>query len=136
MSELQKKSDQNQVRDEKIVKMIRALARGIGPILFLVLITSVISQGGMDRLMTLTGRETITLVCILVMFFGMLWSYTHEIAGGVLIIAAYIALAINLGSILPGAVYPIFLVTGILHLYTGFKALGFRRRERYKEDVN
>ncbi len=113
-------SDKLDERDQKIIKLVRSLARGISPILFLVMITMTIGQGGMDRLMTMTGKETISLMAILVMFFGMVWAYTHEIAAGILIILAYVVLAITLGKAIPGAEYPIFFFNGILYLYVGF----------------
>ena len=105
--------------DEKIVKIVRTLARSIGPILFIVMLTLAIGQGGMDRLMNLTGAETIAFVCIITMFFGILWSYTHEIAAGILIMLGYIVLAFTVGNIIPGTIYPIFFVVGALHVYCG-----------------
>ena len=106
-------------QDEKIVKLVRILARGIGVLLFLVMLISAIGQGGLDRLISLNGTETISFVCILTMFFGIIWANQKEIAGGILMIVAYIVLAINLGSMIPNPIYPIFFFTGVLHIYAG-----------------
>ena len=125
-TEQQKKTGPSE-GDEKIVKIVRTLARSIGPILFLVMLTLAIGQGGMDRLISLTGTETICFICILTMFFGILWTYTHEIAGGILIIVGYIVLAIVMKSPIPGTVYPIFFILGCLHIYCGLMELKFNR---------
>lgn len=117
-------------KDEKVVKLVRLLARGIGPLLFLVLLISAISQGGIDRLINLTGTETISFVCIVTMLFGIIWTYQNEIAGGILIILAYLVMCMNMGSFIPGALFPIFLFTGILHIYAGLMEIGLKRRRR------
>ncbi len=115
-------------RDEKTLKLVRTLVRSMGPLLFLVMLTLAIGQGGLDRLVNLTGAETIIFVCILTMFFGILWSYTHEIAGGSLIIVAYFAMAITTGKIIPGTVYPIFFIIGILHIYCALLEKSIEKR--------
>ena len=117
-------------RDEKVVKIVRTLARGIGPLLFLVMITLAIGQGGLSRLMSLTGTETIALVCILTMFVGILWSFTHEIAAGILIILGYIVLAFTIGKVIPGTIYPVFFIIGVLHIYCGVMEIGIQKRKR------
>lgn len=109
-----------QEKEAKLMKLITALANGVGVILFLVMLISAFEQGGLDRLIDLNGRETITFVCILSMFFGIIWAHTKEIAGGILIIIAYIVMAANMGKIFPDSVLPIFLVVGLLHLYAGY----------------
>jgi hypothetical protein len=110
-------------RDEKMIRIIRGLANGIGVILFLVMLISAFEMGGLDRLISLNGKETITFVCILTMFFGIVWAHQKEIAGAILIIIAYIVLAINLGKFFPDAIVPIFLFVGILHLYAGIMSI-------------
>ena len=115
-------------QDEKTVKIVRILARGIGPILFIVMLVSAIGQGGIDSLINLTGTEMISFVCILTMFFGIIWAFQNEIAGGILIILAYIVLAVLEGRLIPGVVYPIFFLTGVLHLYVGLMEISFRRK--------
>ena len=106
-------------KEEKLIKLIKALANGVGLIMFIVLLISAIQQGGLDRLINLNGKETVSFVCILTMFFGIVWAHQKEIAGGILIIVAYIVMAITMGKIFPDAVLPIFLIVGILHLYAG-----------------
>ncbi len=110
-------------RDEKMIRIIRGLANGIGVILFLVMLITAFEMGGLDRLISLNGKETITFVCILTMFFGIVWAHQKEIAGAILIIIAYIVLAINLGKFFPDAIVPIFLFVGILHLYAGIMSI-------------
>ncbi len=110
-------------RDEKMIRIIRGLANGIGVILFLVMLITAFEMGGLDRLISLDGKETITFVCILTMFFGIVWAHQKEIAGAILIIIAYIVLAINLGKFFPDAIVPIFLFVGILHLYAGIMSI-------------
>ncbi len=110
-------------RDEKMIRIIRGLANGIGVILFLVMLITAFEMGGLDKLISLNGKETITFVCILTMFFGIVWAHQKEIAGAILIIIAYIVLAINLGRIFPDAIVPIFLFVGILHLYAGIMSI-------------
>lgn len=123
-----KDKDKQLEKDEKVVKLVRTVARGIGPLLFLVMLISTIGQGGLDALINLTGTETITFVCVITMFFGIIWAYQKETAGGVLIIVAYIVMAFNTGSAIPGAVYPIFFFTGILNIYVGLMEVGLKRR--------
>lgn len=113
------RKDKQLEQDEKILKLVRILARGIGVILFLVMLINAIDQGGLDRLINLNGTETISFVCILTMFFGIIWANQKEIAGGILIIVGYIILGINLGSLIPDAIIPIFFFTGVLHIYAG-----------------
>lgn len=108
--------------EEKTIKLVRALANGVGIILFMLLLINAIQQGGLDRLISLNGKETISFVCILVMFFGMVWSTQKALAAGILIIVTYIVLAINLGTPVPDPVLPMFFLVGALHLYLGIKA--------------
>ncbi len=115
-------------QDEKILKLVRIMSRGIGVLLFLVMLIGAIGQGGLDRLISLNGTETISFVCILTMFFGIIWANQKEIAGGILIIVAYIVLAINLGSVAPDAIIPIFFFTGILHIYAGMTEIKLKRK--------
>ncbi|MCK5820263.1 MAG: hypothetical protein KAH17_00185 [Bacteroidales bacterium] len=122
-----KKSQKQSEQDEKILKLVRILARGIGILLFLIMLINAIGQGGIDRLISLNGTETISFVCILTMFFGIIWANQKEIAGGILIIVSYIVFAINIGSIIPDAVIPIFFFTGILHIYAGLIDLKQRK---------
>lgn len=112
-------------KEEKILKLIRSLANGVGVILFIVMLIMAFEQGGLERLISLNGRDTVTFVCVLTMFFGIIWAHSKEIAGGILIIAAYIVMAINMGKLFPDAVLPIFLVVGLLHLYVGI--VSFRK---------
>lgn len=120
-------TDQNLNREEalekelKLMKLIKALANAIGLILFALLLVTAIQMGGIDRLINLDGRETITFVCILTMFFGMIWALQKGIAGGILIMVAYIVMAINMGSVLPDAVLPVFFFVGVMHLFVGWK---------------
>ena len=116
-------------QDEKIVKLVRIVVRAIGPILFLIMLPSAISQGGLDRLINLSGEETITFVGILTMFFGIIWAYQNEIAGGIVIVIVYIVMAMLLGSLFPNAIYPIFLIVGILNIYLGVMELSLRKRQ-------
>lgn len=116
--------------DEKIVKIVRTVARSIGPLLFIVMLTLAIGQGGMNRLMNLTGAETIAFVSIITMFFGILWSYTHEIAAGILIMLGYAVLAFTVGNIIPGTIYPIFFITGALHVYCGVMDIAIQKKKR------
>lgn len=122
MKDPQVDEKQSGTQEDKALEIVRILAKGIGPLLFLVLLISAISQGGMDRLIHLNGQETISFVCIATMFFGIIWALHNEIAGGILIVVTYVVLALNMGSIFPGKVLPIFLFVGILHLYAGFRA--------------
>lgn len=115
-------------QDEKIIKLVRILARGIGVILFLVMLIGAIGQGGLDRLINLNGTETISFICILTMFFGIIWANQKEIAGGILIIVGYIILAINLGSLIPDAIIPIFFFTGVLHIYAGVMEIKLKQK--------
>jgi hypothetical protein len=112
-------------KEEKILKLIRSLANGVGVILFIVMLIVAFEQGGLERLIDIDGRETITFVCVLTMFFGIIWAHSKEIAGGILIVVAYIVMAINMGKLFPDAILPIFLVVGLLHLYVGF--VSFKR---------
>lgn len=108
--------------EEKTIKLVRALANGIGIILFMLLLVYAIQQGGLDRLISLNGQETISFVCILVMFFGMIWSLQKSLAAGILIMVTYVVLAINLGTPVPDPVLPMFFLVGALHLYLGIKS--------------
>ena len=117
-------------KDEKIIKLIRILTRGTGPILFLVMLTLAIGQGGMDRLINLTLEETIIIVGIMCMFFGIVWAYQNEIAGGIIIVLAYVIVAILQGKIFPNSVMPIFLIIGILNIYLGLMEIGLKKRRK------
>lgn len=105
--------------DEKILKLIRIITRGSGPILFLVLLTIAIGQGGLDRLMSMNLEETVIVGGIFCMFFGMIWAYQNEIAGGIIIVLVYIVVAIIYGKLFPNAILPVFLIIGILNIYLG-----------------
>lgn len=120
-------------QDEKIIKLIRIIARGIGPILFLIMLVFAVGQGGIDRLISLTGIESLVFVGILTMFFGIIWAYQNEIAGGILIVIVYIVLAIIQGSFIPNAIFPIFLITGILHIYVGVMEIGIKKRQKTED---
>lgn len=117
-------------QDEKLVKLIRVIARGIGPVLFIVMLVLAIGQGGIDRLIALNGSETIIFVGVISMFFGIFWAYQNEIAGGVLIVVAYIVICLVQGSLIPNAIYPIFLVTGLLYIYVGVMEISLKKRRR------
>lgn len=108
--------------DEKVVRLIRALANGIGVLLFIILLVGAIQQGGIQRLIELEIRETISFVCILTMFFAMLWASQKPLAGGILILVSYTIMAINMGSAVPGAILPVFFFVGIMHLFIGIKS--------------
>ncbi|MEA1877985.1 MAG: hypothetical protein U9N86_14105 [Bacteroidota bacterium] len=122
------KEDKQLKQDEKILQLVRILARGIGVILFLVMLINAIGQGGLDRLINLNGTETISFVCILTMFFGIIWANQKEIASGILIIVSYIVLAINSGSVIPDAIIPIFFFTGVLHIYAGVMEIKLKQK--------
>ena len=115
-------------QDEKLVNLIRIIARGIGPVLFLIMLVFAVGQGGIDKLISLTGTESMIFVGILTMFFGIIWAYQNEIAGGILIVIVYIVLAIIQGSFIPNAIFPIFFITGILHIYVGVMEIGIKKR--------
>jgi uncharacterized membrane protein YqjE len=106
-------------QQEKTIKLIRALSNGISIILFFLMLISAIQMGGLDRLIRLTGAETITFVCVLVMFFGIVWSMQKPLAGGILIILTYVVMSINLGTPFPDAVMPMFFFLGVLNIYLG-----------------
>ncbi len=120
-------------QDEKIVKIVKTVANGIGPILFLVMLIGAIGQGGIDRLINLTGSEAMIFVGILTMFFGIIWAYQNEIAGGIVVVVVYIVLAIIQGSFIPNAVFPIFLITGVFHIYVGVMEMGIKKRHKNQD---
>jgi len=116
--------ENKQVEKElKIIKLIKALANGVGVILFIVMLVSAIQQGGLDRLINLNGHDTVIFVSVLTMFFGIIWAHQKGIAGGIVIVLAYIVMAITMGKIFPDAVLPAFLIIGILHIYAGLMEL-------------
>lgn len=106
-------------QQEKINRLIRALTNGISIVLFFLLLIGAVQQGGLDRLISLNGQETITFVCVLVMFFGVIWGMQKELAGGILIIVTYIVMSVNLGTPFPDPVLPVFFFLGVMHLYLG-----------------
>jgi len=106
-------------KELKILKLIKTLANGVGLLLFVVMLVSAVQQGGLERLISLDGRDTVIFVCVLTMFFGIVWAHQKEIAGGIVIVIAYIVMAATMGKIFPDPVLPIFLIVGILHLYAG-----------------
>ena len=121
--------DKRLERDEKILKMAKIISRAIGPLLFFVLLTSAIGQGGLDRLLTMTAKESFVFFGIIGMFFGIVWAYQNEIAGGIVIIVIYIAIAIIQGKFLPNPVMPIFLITGVLNIYVGVMTFLLQRKK-------
>jgi len=117
-------------RDEKILKLVRIITRGSAPVLLLLMIAVAIGQGGMDRLIHLSFEEGLILGGILCMFFGMVWAYQNEIAGGIIIVLVYIIVAITYGKLFPNAYLPIFLIIGILNIYLGIMENLLRRKRR------
>lgn len=126
----QEQEDKQLARDEKILQLARTVARGIGPVLFLVMILSAVGQGGLDRLLSMTTEETLIFGGVLCMFFGIVWAYQNEIAGGIVIIIVYIFVAILNGKIFPNMIFPIFLITGVLNIYIGVMELALKKRRK------
>lgn len=106
-------------KELKIIKLIKTLANGVGVILFIVMLVSAIQQGGIERLISLNGHDTVIFISVLTMFFGIVWAHQKEIAGGIVIVLAYLVMAITMGKIFPDSVLPVFLIVGILHIYAG-----------------
>ena len=122
--------DKHLARDEKILQLARTVARGIGPVLFLVMLLSAIGQGGLDRLISMNTEETLIFGGVLCMFFGIVWAYQNEIAGGIVIILVYIFVAILNGKVFPNMIFPIFLITGVLNIYIGIMEIALKRRRK------
>ena len=116
--------------DEKLLKIVKIISRGMGPILFMVMITMALGQGGLDRLISMTMEESLIFVGILGMFFGIVWSYQNEIAGGIVVVLIYLGLVIIMGKIFPNPVLPIFLIIGVLNIYVGITEISLRKRRR------
>ena len=109
-------------QDEKMLKLVRALANAMGVLLFFLFLIQAVQKGGLDALIQLNGQDTITFVCVLVMFFGMIWASQKALAGGVLILVTYLVLSINLGTPVPDAATPVFFLVGLLYLFIGLRA--------------
>ena len=129
MNKLAEKQDFSE-RDEKVLKLVRIITRGAAPVLLLLMIALAIGQGGMDRLIHLTFEEGLILGGIVCMFFGMVWAYQNEIAGGIIIVLVYIIVALTYGKLFPNAFLPIFLIIGILNIYLGIMETLLRRRRK------
>ncbi len=113
------RDEKNLEQDEKMLKLIKGITRGVSPILFMVMLLMSVGQGGLDRLISMTLEESFIFFGILIMFFGIVWSYQNEIAGGIVVIVFYVILAIIHGKIFPSPILPIFLIIGILNIYVG-----------------
>ena len=124
----QEQDDKQLARDEKILQLARTVARGIGPVLFLVMVLSAVGQGGLDRLISMNTEETLIFGGVLCMFFGIVWAYQNEIAGGIVIIVVYIFVAIISGKVFPNMIFPLFLITGVLNIYIGIMDLALKKR--------
>lgn len=111
--------EKRQEIDEKLLKLIKGITRAMGPILFMVMLLMSVGQGGLDKLIGMTLEETFIFVGILCMFFGIVWAYQNEIAGGIVVIVFYVILAIIQGKLFPSPILPIFLITGVLNIYVG-----------------
>ena len=59
------KDEKHFEQDEKLLKLIKGIVRGVSPILFLVMLLMSIGQGGLDRLISMTLDESI-------IFFGII----------------------------------------------------------------
>ena len=124
------KDEKRQELDEKLLKLIKVITRGMGPILFLVMLLMSVGQGGLDRLISMTLEETFIFVGIISMFFGIIWSYQNEIAGGIVVIVFYVILVIIHGKLFPSPILPIFLILGVLNIYVGVMENSLRKREK------
>ena len=122
--------EKRQELDEKLLKLIKVITRGMGPILFMVMLLMSIGQGGLDRLISMNLEETFIFVGILCMFFGIVWSYQNEIAGGILVIVFYIILVIIQGKLFPSPILPIFLIIGVLNIYVGLMENAMRKKRK------
>ena len=121
------KDEKRQELDEKLLKLIKGITRGMGPILFLIMLLMSVGQGGLDRLISMTLEETFIFVGIISMFFGIIWSYQNEIAGGIVVIVFYVILVIIHGKLFPSPILPIFLILGVLNIYVGIMGRAVRK---------
>jgi hypothetical protein len=124
----QTRDEKNLEQDEKMLKLVKGITRGISPILFMVMLLMSIGQGGLDRLISMTLEESFIFFGIIIMFFGIVWSYQNEIAGGIVVIVFYVILAIIHGKIFPSPILPIFLIIGVLNIYVGLMEMSLRKR--------
>ncbi len=123
------KDEKHFEQDEKLLKLIKGIVRGVSPILFLVMLLMSIGQGGLDRLISMTLDESIIFFGIICMFFGIVWSYQNEIAGGIVIILFYVIIAIVHGKIFPSPILPLFLIIGVLNIYAGLMEISLNKRK-------
>jgi len=104
-----------------MVKIIRWLARIIGSLLVLLLITFAIGEG-FPNPFTLTLIEFLLFVAVIIMMVGQIVAWNHEGFGGLLQIIGFLFFVVVEGDIFVGPIFPLFFVTGLMYLFCWWRS--------------
>ena len=105
----------------KTVDILRWIARITGVLLLILIVIFIIGEG-FPNPMTLNQQEFLVFIAVLMMEIGTILAFKWELPGSLLIIGGYIFFVIVDKDVLPGPVFPIFFLVGILYLFCYWKS--------------
>ena len=99
----------------KFLRFLQVFARVAG-ISFLLLVVMHFGKEGFPLVYGLSSSEQLLFVALLAMGCGILLEYMWRLVGALAIIGGYIFMAITEGTLLVGAIFPLILLAGFVHL--------------------
>jgi|GEM_PF-2070434 len=110
----------SQSTESLVFKILVWISKGLSVLLvafFLFFLVSYIISDGIGSFSNLTAKEILMFIVFFVMVVGLSISLKWQGTGGLLTIAGYLLFALLDKNFWPGSVIPVFLLTGLLHVY-------------------
>ncbi len=107
--------------ESKNISIVRWFARITGALLLILIAIFIIGEG-FPNPMTLSQDELLLFIAVSTMEIGVILAFKWELPGCLLIIGGYVFFVIVERNILPGPVFPIFFLVGILYLFCWWKS--------------
>jgi len=121
--------------EQIVIKTIRWVARITGALLLILISVFVFAEGFPNPVM-LTNVELYLLIGMCTMIVGAIVAFKWELPGGLLLLGGYLFFIIVDGNLLPGPVFPIFPLVGLLYLIYWWRSRIHKKLSPSKHAVN